>query len=153
VLQQRFRTRNVALRDRHVLRIERIRRRDPLIADFCLAVHRHLDDAVAIERELERLAHARIAAECGLLRKLAFADVDRDALITDLRDLRDLETRIGFELRYIGGRESLDEIELPGTQIREAHRRIGNRQEYDAIEMDLAFVPIIRKALEHDSIL
>ena len=58
-LQQRLGARDVALRDRHVLRVERVVGRDPLVADDGLVVHHHLHDAVAVERQLEGLAHPR----------------------------------------------------------------------------------------------
>src|SRR6185503_10479893 len=117
------------------------------------ALHRDLDDRVTIERKLERLAHARVLAERILLRQVALADVDRDALVADLDDLRDLEAAVATQARDVRRADALDEIELPGAQVREAHRRIDDRQVDDAVEMDVALVPVLRKALEHDPVL
>ena len=87
------------------------------------------------------------------MREITLADVDRNALVADLGDLRDLEPFIALQLSQVGAGEALDEVELPGAQIREAHRRIGNRQIHDAIEMDVALVPVVGEAFEHDPVL
>jgi hypothetical protein len=73
LLEQRLGARDVALGHRHVLRIEGVARRDPLVADRRLVVHHDLDDAGAVERELERLAHLGVLAERVLLRLLALS--------------------------------------------------------------------------------
>src|SRR4030095_3681097 len=118
-----------------------------------LAFHHDLHDAVAVERELERLAHARFLAERILLREIALADVDRDALVADLGDRRNLEARVALEGRNVRSCHALDEVELAGLKIREPHRRIDNRQIDDPVDMDLALVPVIRVALDDDLVL
>jgi hypothetical protein len=95
-LQQLLRALHVALRDRRALAVEAVAWRDPLVAGHALALHRDLDDRVAIERKLERFAHASVLAERILLREVALADVDRDALVADLDDLRNLEAVVAL---------------------------------------------------------
>ena len=99
---------------------------------------------VAVERQLERLAHARIRAERVLLRQVALADVDRDALVADLGDLRDLEAAVDLQRRHVGRRHALDEVELAGLEVREPHRRVDDRQVDDPVDVDLALVPVVR---------
>jgi hypothetical protein len=53
---------------RHVSSRSRSCRRDPLVADRRLVVHHHLRQALAVERELEGLAHARVACRARVLR-------------------------------------------------------------------------------------
>jgi hypothetical protein len=83
-----------------------------LVAGLGLAFHRHLDQRLAINRELERLAHPGILAERVLLRQVALGDVDGDALVAQLDDLGDAEAAVAPQLRHVGGREALDEVEL-----------------------------------------
>ena len=151
--EQRLGARDIALGDRNVSGVVRIRRCDPLIADGGLAVHRDLHDAVAVERELEGLAHARVLAERVLLRELAFAHVDGDSVIADFGDLGDLEPAVGIERRDVGGGHALDHVELPGAQVGEAHRRVDDGKIGDLVEVDLALVPVVGVALEDDTIL
>ena len=124
-----------------------------MVAGDRLAVHRDLDQRIAIERELERLAHPRVAAERSALRTLAVADIDGDALVADLDDAVDLEAPVALEAGDVGTRQALDEVELPRAQVGEAHRRVDDRQIDDAVEMDRALVPVFREALEHDAVL
>jgi hypothetical protein len=49
------------------------------------------------------------------------------------------------QARYVRRREALDEVELAGAQVREAHRRIDDRRVDDPVEVDPALVPIVRK--------
>src|SRR5207253_10129462 len=134
----------ISFRDRNVPRVVAVGRRDPLVAGDRLAVHRDLDQRIAIERELERLAHPRVAAERSALRTLAVADIDGDALVADLDDAVDLEAPVALEAGDVGTRQALDEVELPRAQVGEAHRRVDDRQIDDAVEMDRALVPVFR---------
>jgi len=84
LLQQGLGARNVALRDRYVLRVVEVARRDPLVSGGGLAVHHHLCQPLSVQRKLEGLAHAGVAPERVLLGLVALADVDRDALVADL---------------------------------------------------------------------
>jgi len=86
------------------------------------------------------LAHARIAPDRVLLGEIALADVDVDALVAELDDLRDLEAAVALQGGNVGGRHALDEIELAGAQVGEAHGRVDDRQVDDALEMDAALV-------------
>src|SRR5205823_4363952 len=151
--EQCFGARDVTLRYRNIFRVETVFGRHPLVADGGLAVHRNLYDAIAIERQLESLTHPWILAQRILLRELAFAYVDRDPLIADLGDLRDLEPAVGFERRHVRRRHALDEVELAGFEIGEPHRGIHDRQVHDLLEMDLRLVPVIRITLEHNAVL
>jgi hypothetical protein len=53
-------------------------------------VHHDLHEAGTVQRELEGLAHARVAAQRVLLGLVALADVDGDALVADLGDAREV---------------------------------------------------------------
>src|SRR4029077_4768441 len=116
-------------------------------------VHRHLDERRAVERQLESLAHARVAARRAALAGRALADVEVDALVTDLDDARDLEAVVALQVGHVGSGEALDEVELARAQVREAHRRIDDRLVDDAVEVDLALVPVTRIPLEDDAVL
>src|SRR5437763_1644286 len=80
--------RDLALGNRHVLGIERIGGRHPLIPYGGFAIHRDLHDTFAIQGQLESLTHTRVLAQRILLREIALAYIDRDALVADLGDLR-----------------------------------------------------------------
>jgi hypothetical protein len=97
--------------------------------------------------------HARILAERVLLREIALADVDRDALVADLRDLRDLEARVALEAGNVGRRGPLDEVELARLQVGEPDGAVDDRQIDDAVDVDLALVPVVRIALDDDAVL
>src|SRR4029450_4902365 len=88
-----------------------------------------------------------------LLREVALARVDRDSLVADLGDLRELEARIRLDRCHVGRREALDEVELARLEVREAHRRVDDRQVDNLVEMDLALVPVIGVTLEDDPVL
>src|SRR6185437_1126178 len=109
--------------------------------------------AIAIERELERLAYARVAAERIFLRKLALADIDRDALVADFGDLRQPEACVSFQLRHVGGCQALDEIELPRAKVRKSNGRVRNRQVDNPVEVNRRLVPVLGEPLEHDAVL
>ena len=53
----------------------------------------------------------------------------------------------------IGGGDALDQVEPARLQIGQPHRRIGDRQKGDAVEIDRVLVPVVGKALEHDAVL
>src|ERR1700694_4593842 len=144
---------HVALRYGNVLGVVRIGGSDPLIADVGLAVHRHLHDTVAIERELESFAHPDILAERIFLREIAFPDIDGNALIADFGDPGDLAAGVVLERGYVGAGHAFDDVELSRAQIGETHRRIDDREINDPVEMNLALVPVVRVALEHALVL
>ena len=153
LLQELLRALEVPLGHARALAVVLVGRRHPLVARLRLAFHDHLDDGVAVERELERLAHARVLAERVLLRHVALADVDGDALVADLDDLGHLEAAVVLDAGDVGGGNALDEVELPGAQVREAHGRVDDGLVDDAVEVDLALVPVVRVAIEHDAVL
>ena len=53
----------------------------------------------------------------------------------------------------IGRRHFLDHVELTGLQIDQAHRRVGDRSENDAVEMDRCRVPITGIAVQRHVVL
>ena len=152
-LQQLLGARDVALGHRHVLRIEDIAGRHPLVADDRLIVHHHLHQALPVQRQLEGLAHARVAAQRRALGLVALADVDRDALVADLGDGRGLELLLGLQLLHVARREALDVIELARTQVGQAHGGVRDRRVDDLVEVDRVLVPVVRVALQHDAVL
>ena len=108
---------------------------------------------VAIERQFECLANPGVLAQRILLRHIALADVDGDALVADLGDRGDLESAVRLDRRDVGGRHALDEVELSGFEVGEAHRRVDDRRVDDSFEEDAALVPVVRIALDHDLVL
>src|SRR5712664_1718981 len=92
--EQRLGLRHVALRHRDVPRVIAVGGGDPLVTGDGLAVHRDFYQRIAVERELEGLAHACVPAERILLREVALADIDGDALVADLDDAVDLEAAV-----------------------------------------------------------
>ena len=48
---------------------------------------------------------------------------------------------------------ALDQVKRAGFEIGETHRGIDDRQEHDAIDVDVVLVPVVREFLEHDAVL
>src|SRR6266568_8399877 len=84
---------------------------------------------------------------------LAIGDVEGDALIADAGDRRGGKPWVLLQGVEIGRQHALDEIELPGLEIGEAHAGVGNGEEGDALEIVAAVVPIIGEFVENDAIL
>ena len=121
LLQQRLGLGDITLRHRQTCGVKGVARSNPLVADVGLAVHRDLHDGFAVEREFERLAHARVATQRVRLCVIALAHVDRNALVADLSDARELEAMVGLEGGYIGRSDALDEIKLTRFKVRQPH--------------------------------
>src|SRR5690606_33942839 len=107
--------------------------RNGLVADHELAVENDVVDDVAIERKLEGFTHALVRSERRVVLD-GVGDVDGDALVTQARDAGYLEVRIGGHGAKVGGGRALDEVEVAGLQVGEAHARVGDRQEDHAVE-------------------
>ena len=53
----------------------------------------------------------------------------------------------------VGRKHALDQVKCAGFEIGEADGGIDDRQEHDAIDVDVVLVPVISELLEHDAIL
>ena len=97
---------------------------------------------MAVQRQLKGFAHPRVAPQRVLLRFVALANVDGDALVTDLGDAGHLELLLDFEFFYIRRSDPFDEIELARFQVGQAHGGVGNRRVGDFGEIDGRLVPV-----------
>ena len=152
-LQQGPRFLHIALGHGHILGVVAVGRCHPLVANLGLVVHHHLGQALAVQRQLKRLAHARIAPERVLLRLVALADVDGDALVADLGDARHLELLLDLQLLHVGRGDAFDEIELARLQVGQPHGGVGDRGVGDLGEVDGALVPVAVVAFQRDAVL
>ena len=88
-----------------------------------------------------------------MLRFVALANVDGDALVTDLGDAGHLELLLDFEFFYIRRSDPFDEIELARFQVGQAHGGVGNRRVGDFGEIDGRLVPVAVVTLQRDAVL
>src|SRR5579883_869359 len=130
----------------------RAHRRERLIARKVLAIIDRLHERLAIDRQGERLADARILAE-DRRRAGAVADVGGDADIADLGNRRDFEIRIVAHGGDVARLQALHEIEAAGLQVGDAHGRVHDGAILDAIDEDVALVPILVELLDGDVVL
>ena len=117
-----------ALRQR--LAVAEDRRRHELVHRLAEAFHRDLGERLAVDREIDRLAHARV--EIGVLRQrraVLGADLAGRRLLAHVHfevehvdgvDLGDRDLRIALERRHVGGRHARDQVELSGLELRDA---------------------------------
>src|SRR4029453_12674954 len=84
---------------------------------------------------------------------VTIGNVDRDALITQADYGREHHVWILAYVSEVSGSDALEQVQLPGFQVRQAHAGIDDDLEDNLIDEDLIFIPVIRKALQHDAIL
>ena len=140
----------VAGRNRRVLLVIGVLRVDPLIAGHELAVEHNIIDRLAIDRQRQRLADALVSED---FRGVPLADIDGHALIAELKGRADLEPRVGANILDVGGQRPFEHIELAGAEIREPHGGVGNGRVGNAVDVDIALVPVVREFLDDDAIL
>ena len=108
--------------------------------------------AVTVDGEFQRLTHFGRLAE-RTLGGVAFADIDVHALIAELECGRELEVFVGAHVLDIGRQHALDQVEAAGFQIGEPHGGVDNRQEHDAVDVDVVLVPVVFEFFEDDAVL
>ena len=151
-LDQRLGLLDVALRDREFLDVVRIGRARPLIARRELAVEHDLVERVAVDGELERLAHLGVLAE-RILRLIGVGEIDGEPGVGEARTRRELQPGVAAHGRDVGREQPLHQIERAGAQVGEPHRAVRHREIGDAIDVDAVLVPIVGEAVEHDAFL
>ena len=144
--------RHVALRDRHALLIVGMLRIDPLVARHELAIERHLVDRVAIERQLEGLAHPRVLGQrCAGGRPVI--EIDADAEIAELDRGHELDLGDRADGLDVGGQRPFDQLQRARAQIGQAHRGVGDRQVDDPVDVHVVLVPVAIELLDDDAVL
>src|SRR5215471_3647661 len=157
--QELLRARHVAHGTLPALVEERAHRRDRRAARRVLPVPRHLVQRLAVDGEVEGLAHARVVRErrAEVSRRLRLArlvvEVDGDPRVADARDARHLETPFLLEAHRVGGRHQVHEVDVARAQIREPHVVVGDDAEHEPVEVRLAGIEVVRRLLQHDAVL
>ncbi len=100
---------DVALRHRQGCVVPGAARGPGLVGGDELAVVDDLVDDLAVERQLERLAHARVLAQG--LGALAVGEIDRHRVVGGRRRAHDLGARVRFERGDVGRQHALDDLE------------------------------------------
>ena len=77
----------------------------------------------------------------------------REVVVIAARHALEDHTVVAFELGQALRRNAVDPVDLAGLQVRQLHRRIGDLDEPDAIQVWQTFVgsPIVGVGLEHDA--
>ena len=78
---------------------------------------------------------------------------DVESLVAELERGRELERFVLAHVLDVGRQHALDQVERAGFEIGETDRGIDDRQEDDAIDVDVVLVPVVRELFEHDPIL
>src|SRR5713101_3535095 len=139
--------RDIALPHRDLRVVVGARRAHELVPGNVLAVEDGLDDRLAVDRQVQRLAHSEVRERLALR---AVRYVERDLLVAQLGDAGDPEPAVRAELRQVARRDALDHLEVARSQARHARGRVGDRHELDAIEVNARLVPVVGEALEDD---
>ncbi len=150
--QQRFASLDIASRDWQVLVVIRAVFRERLSAWRVQALEHHLVNGVAVDGQLKRFAYALVLAH----RRVGFfpvADVEHQLHVAQARCVVDRQLAVALDGFHIGWRNTLDDVQVAGAQVGQAHRGVRNRQEYDFVEVIRLFIPIVVEMLQHDSIL
>src|SRR5439155_5790571 len=157
--EQLLGTGHVARRAFPALVEERADRRDRGTPRRVQAVPRHLVERLAVDRELERLANARVVGERrpevpGRLRLATLvAEVDGDAVVPEARHVRDLEPTLLLEARRVRRRDQVHDVDVAGAQVGQADVVVGDDPEHDAVESRGGGVEVAGRALDDDPIL
>src|SRR3546814_9521426 len=78
---------------------------------------------------------------------------DLDALVAEPDRLRVLQIGIGLHPGGIGGRQTLQHVEIAGAQVGEPDGGVRNRQEDHLVEVIGVSIPILGKTLQDDAVL
>jgi hypothetical protein len=127
-------------------------RRHELVAGGIAALERHLHDRRAVERQVEGLAHARVAAH-RMVAARRVRHVDDQAPIADRVDRQQAQPRVRHHLRRVARLDALDHVETAGLQVGEPHCAVGDHAVGDAVDVEIARVPVVGVALDDDAVL
>src|SRR5919202_5492782 len=115
-----------------------------------------LVDRVAVERQGQRLAQLRVLGERradvlhGLAEPVLVADVDRQALVAERRDVEQRQVRVAADRLGRDRVEALGDVDVARAQVRGARRRLVDDLEDEPTELDLRGVVVVRRLLEDD---
>src|SRR5215468_8812703 len=152
LLEQRLRLGEVALGNWEALLIIEVLRADPLVAGDELAVEHYLVQRLAVDAELQRLAHPRLLAQ-RIVGLGAVAEIEHDAEEAQRHRLAELELgRLAHRLD-VGRQHALHDVEAARAQVRQPHRAVDDRQVGDAVDEGAILVPVVGEPLDHDAIL
>src|SRR5712691_6661646 len=157
--QQLLGPRHVAARALPALVIERAHRRDGSAADRVLALPGHLVQGLTIDREVERLADARVVGErrSEVSRRARLAvlvpDIEREARVADARDARHFEPAFLLQAGGLGRSDEVHHVDVPRPEIREPHVVVGDDAEDDPLEPRLVRLEVVGRLLQHDAVL
>ncbi|CUJ99094.1 Uncharacterised protein [Achromobacter xylosoxidans] len=151
LLEQRARFGHVALGHRELVAVVGAGGRERLLRRFEDAAAGHFVDGVAVDGELERLAH-QLVLEGVVLGALAVGDVEHELLEAQAGHRRKGQAGVVLDLRRIGRVQALEQVQVAGAQVRQAHGGIGDRQEGDALEGVVLGVVVLVEFLQHDAV-
>ena len=107
---------------------------------------------LAVDRERESLAHARIAAE-RRVGGLAVGDVELDRHETERGAAEDAQLRVFADRGDVGRRDFLGDVERARLEVHFADIGIGDGAEQHARDPDRLRVPVAGETLERDVVL
>src|SRR5438093_1980463 len=134
-------------------------RRDGRASRRVKAVPHHLVQRLAVDGELQRLAHARVVGErrAEIARRVLLArlvsQVDRDALVAEPRHVGQLEASFALDGGGIARPHHVHHVDVARAQVREPDVVVGNDAEDHLVELRLRRVEILGRLLDDDAVL
>src|SRR5712664_1460449 len=139
--------------------VERADRGDRGAGRRVLAVPRHLVDGLAVEAQVEGLAHPWVVGERGaqVAGRLGLAGlvplVDGHAGVAEAGHARHLEAPFLLQVHRVGRGHQVHDVDVARAQVGEANVVVGDDAEHDAVEVGLAGIEVVGRFLEHDAVL